>query len=75
MVNTNLLKGKIVSAGLCLRELAIAINMGLTTLSAKVNGKREFTAEEIVSICKILGISSRDEMCDIFFAGGIPKTE
>lgn len=39
---------------------ADALGMSETTLSAKLNGKTEWTRQEIETTCKILGISAEN---------------
>ena len=63
-MNTNLLKGAIASNGITQKELAKIIGMSNNSLSRKIQGQREFTLGEVVSICKALNIS---EPADIFF--------
>lgn len=68
MVQTNLLKGKIVMSGISRKELAKMIHMSESTLSDKINGKRSFTVDEVELLCDILGIQSSDEKVSIFLA-------
>lgn len=68
MVQTNLLKGKIVASGIGRKELARRANMAESTLSDKINGKRSFTIEEAETLCRILGITSAEEKVEIFLA-------
>ena len=68
MVQTNLLKGKIVMSGISRRELAKMIHMSESTLSDKINGKRSFTVDEVELLCDILDIKSSDEKVSIFLA-------
>ena len=68
MVQTNLLKGKIVMSGISRKELAKKIHMSESTLSDKINGKRSFTVDEVERLCEILGIVSSDEKVSIFLA-------
>ena len=63
-MNMNLLKGAIASNGITQKELAKIIGMSNNSLSRKIQGQREFTLGEVVSICKALNIS---EPADIFF--------
>ena len=68
MVQTNLLKGKIVMSGISRKELAKMIHMSESTLSDKINGKRSFTVDEVELLCDILDIKSSDEKVSIFLA-------
>ena len=53
-------------------KVAIAQKTGIlrATLYNKLDGKSEFTAREIMLLCKALGISKRDRDA-IFFAGEV----
>lgn len=66
MVNANLLRGKMVSAGYTQKELAGALGMSENTLSAKINGASSFTLKEVYAICSLLSISDFREKCEIF---------
>lgn len=43
-----------------------ALGMALSTLSGKLNNKREFTRSEILSIVKLLNLK-KEEVYDVFF--------
>lgn len=64
----NKLKSKIVEAGYGQRRLASEMGMSPTTLNAKINGRSDFDAEEIIMLCKILGIVDNNEKCNIFLS-------
>lgn len=66
MVNTNMLKGKIVSCGFTQKTLAKSLGMGINTINAKVNGRREFTVSEANLVCEVLKIEDSTEKCLIF---------
>lgn len=66
MVNTNILKSKIVGAGMTQRDLAKALGVSVKTLSAKINGKSAFSTKEVVKTCDILQISDSNEKVFIF---------
>ena len=68
MVNANLLKGRITSAGLTQQALAPIVNMSANSLNAKINGRKKFDADEVVRICRALEISDPAEKCDIFLS-------
>lgn len=59
-------KAAIVGAGMSQIQLAKAIGMNKNTLSAKINGKATFNVDEVMEICKTLGIQSDQEKCLIF---------
>lgn len=68
MVNTNLLKGKIASAGYTQKTLAPIVSMSKNTLNAKVNGRKNFDTEEIARVCYALNIVDAAEKCKIFLS-------
>lgn len=68
MVNTNLLKSKIVGAGMIQGELAKVLGISVKTLSAKINGKSTFSTREVVKICNILQITDNNEKALIFLS-------
>lgn len=68
MINTMALKGAIVSAGHTQRSLAKALNMSENTMNSKVNGKSDFTASEIIEVCRELNIKEDQMKIDIFLS-------
>lgn len=66
MVNTNRLKGLIISAGFSQRSFAIEIGMNKDTFNLKLNNKSDFKTGEIEKICKILHIDKPSDKVDIF---------
>ena len=60
MTNTKLLKAKMVEKGYTLATLSKKIGISRTSMSYKINGKREFTAKEIYSICLTLNITNKE---------------
>lgn len=65
-VQTLKLKGKMVERDDTLESLANALNITVKTLSFKVNGKSEFSRDEIETIVKRYDLSPEDTM-NIFF--------
>ena len=65
-VQTLKLKGKMVERDDTLESLANALNITGKTLSFKVNGKSEFSRDEIETIVKRYDLSPEDTM-NIFF--------
>ena len=65
MANINLLKGKVVSAGLTLTEFAGKIGIPYTTFSRRMKS-RIFGSDEIERIAKVLGLTAED-IYEIFF--------
>lgn len=68
MVNTNLLKGKIVARGMRQTDVAEAIGISENTLSAKIQGKSSFTLDQVEKLCSILKINDVKEKCEIFLS-------
>ncbi len=58
------LKASIVEAGLDIGELAQKMQMSRSTLSARINGKTDFTRSEMENFASIVGKSPSE----IFFA-------
>ena len=67
MTNTSLLKEYIMSSGYKIGYLAEQLGITTHSLSRKINGKNEFKASEIDTLCKLLKIGARDR-ASIFFA-------
>ena len=60
MTNTNLLKGRIMAKGFTVKKMAEAIGISHTSMSYKINNRREFTVSEIQKICDKLEITNKD---------------
>ena len=67
MTNTNALRKKIAESGLKIKYIAEKMGITYQGLLNKIDNKTEFTASEIVSLCKILNLSNRERDA-IFFA-------
>lgn len=72
MINTLLLKGKIVASGNTQSVIAKKMGLSETSLSAKINGKARFYSDEVLKMCDIIGVESADELAKIFYPS-IPK--
>lgn len=68
MVNGNLLRGRIVAAGMLQKELAAAVGMSPNSLTMKIQGRRSFSCDEVEKICDVLEITEPREKCEIFLA-------
>lgn len=68
MINTNLLRGKIAANGYTQEKLASEMNMSKNTLSAKINGRSQFTLDEVLNLCHLLTIEKDREKCEIFLS-------
>lgn len=70
MVNSILLKARMVEKGYTQDELAKKIGISPQSLNYKINNIREFKVSEIYRICKILGIKNKDSY---FFVSDVAK--
>ncbi len=68
MVNLSLLKRYIEYSGIKLSVLSIKIGVSRTTLWSRLNGRSEFTSEEIKDICKVLRLNEKERQ-NIFNTG------
>lgn len=66
MTNTKMLKGAITASGFTQAETAAKMGISATALNNKVTNKSQFTANDIVTLRKLLKLS-RDEVDAIFF--------
>jgi transcriptional regulator with XRE-family HTH domain len=66
MVNTNKLKGRIISEGFNSKEVAGALKIALPTLSQKLNNKRPWYLTEVEALAKLLNIKA-EEFTNYFF--------
>ena len=60
MTNTNLLKAKMIEKGYTIDSLSKIIGISSTSLSYKINNKRQFTVKEIYNLCLVLDVSNKD---------------
>lgn len=68
MTNVELLKEKVAKSGLKSSFIAEQLGISRTSWYNKLNGKYEFTAGEIKSLCNALHITSLRERDEIFFS-------
>ncbi len=68
MVNTTLLKEKVKTSGYRPGWLAEQLGITSSAWSLKVNGQRNFSVEEVATLCKLLKIKSLKEKEAIFFS-------
>ena len=68
MVNTVLLKELIEKSGKKKNFLATKCGLSRQGFANKCSGKSDFYANEIICLCKELGITSPEEKENIFFA-------
>ncbi len=65
-MDTAKLKGRMVIAGYTQKTLSEVLKMNVNTLNRKLNGRSQWTLEEISRLCDALGISEGREKADIF---------
>lgn len=65
--NYSKLLGRMKECGFTQKQLAKAVGISKTTLSAKLNNHFSFSQEEILAICKVLNIPIC-EISDYFYA-------
>ena len=66
VINSNLLKGKIVENGLSLKEFSERTGIKKTALYRKLSGISEFNRKEIEIIAIELNLN-KEQICNIFF--------
>lgn len=71
-MNGNKLKGKIVEKQFTQEKLAEMLGISVQTLNAKLNGRKKFNLDEVVSITHILAIQ---DPVDIFFENDTPNMQ
>lgn len=67
MVNTEVLRQKVVDSGLKYKSIAQALGLSSYGLQLKIDGSNDFKAGEISQICEMLNITSLEEKESIFF--------
>lgn len=65
-MNRNLLRGKLVSSGKTLGDLATELNISQQQLQNKLSGRNEFSCSQIQTCIDYLGLSP-EELTGIFF--------
>ena len=72
MMNANLIRGKIIGAGLTQAKTAELVGISSNSLSRKLTGQREFRLSEVCSLCNVLDIT---DPTPYFFTSKIPNTQ
>lgn len=67
MTHSQLLEDKISALGIKKSYIANELGITLPTLKRKINNENEFKISEVVTICKILGVTEEDEKNSLFF--------
>ena len=66
------LKGKKKEKHLSQRSMADLLGITVQCLNAKINGRSQFTLEEVIKITEVLSL---EDPVDIFFNQNIPKMQ
>ena len=66
MVRTNKVKARIVELGIGYSKVAKYLGINSATLSLKLSNKRRIYLDEVVKLCKILKITSAEELKEYF---------
>ena len=74
MTNTELLNEYIRKSGLKKSHIAKVAGIPQSSFSKKIKNERKFSPDEIVALCKILGIKTLTERDAVFFAEKVAKT-
>lgn len=61
-MNKNLLRAAIAEKGMNQAKLAAAIGMSANSLSRKMNGRREFSLREVITIIQVLELKNPQEI-------------
>ncbi len=69
MINKKLFMDELKSAGHTQKSMAEIIGISKNSFCSKVNGTSEFTADEIVRLCKALEIEDSSKIVAIFLKG------
>lgn len=67
-MNANLLRSKMVAAGMTQGELAAKMGVCKNTMSGKMTGQSSFTLKEVERLCQLLSITDSTEKVDIFLS-------
>ena len=66
MSDASKVRGRMTELKISYRDMAKMLNMSPTTLTSRLKNKGAFSVDEILSICKILGIPS-EKIKEYFF--------
>lgn len=66
LINSELLKARVKKEGLSLRDLADLMEVSLATLKKRIDGRAEFTYQDIRLIASVLSLDGK-EILNIFF--------
>ena len=66
------LKGKMTEQHLSQKSMADLLGITVQCLNAKINGRSQFTLEEVIKITEVLSL---EDPVDIFFNSNIPNMQ
>lgn len=66
MSDASKVRGRMTELKISYRDMAKMLNISPTTLTSRLKNKGDFSVDEILSICKILGIPS-EKIKEYFF--------
>ena len=66
MVRTNKVKARIVELGIGYPKVAKYLGINSATLSLKLSNKRRIYLDEVIKLCKILKITTAEELKEYF---------
>ena len=66
MIDKRKLRARMIGAGFTQKALAAAVGISENTMCAKINGRSQFTVQEAEKVCRLLGIRTAGEKCQIF---------
>ena len=75
MINTKILKGKIVMAGFTQKRLSKLLGIDAKAFSQKINNKSVFNTKEIDLLCQLLSIQDNQERIYIFLSRSSQKRD
>lgn len=71
MVDTDKLKGLLVSKGFRQEDAAKQIGISTPTLNGKINNKTDFLSSEIEQLCELLEIRDAKTVVEVFFSKNV----
>lgn len=71
MVDTDKLKGLLVSKGFRQEDAAKQIGISTQTLNGKINNKTDFLSSEIEQLCELLEIRDAKTVVEVFFSKNV----
>ncbi|WP_251616980.1 helix-turn-helix domain-containing protein [Senimuribacter intestinalis] len=73
MTNTSMLNDYILKSGIKKKKIAETLGISYTSLRKKMNNAVDFRADEVLKMCKLLGINNSATRDAIFFNENVGK--